>query len=77
MDTNLEILQKRDSNLTKLKMKRKNLNNKKLHSKDSANYAKKFSMTRSKKFKSLKDLMNHHAPWLLPNMDGQPTWRES
>jgi hypothetical protein len=58
-------------------MKRRKLNNKKLHSKDFAIYANKSSMKKSKKFKSLKDLMNHHALWLHPNMDGQPTWKES
>ena len=58
-------------------MKRKNLNNKKLHSKDSANFVKKFLETKLKKFQFLKDSMNHHALWLPANMDGQPTWKES
>lgn len=77
MDTNLETPQKKDSNSIKLKKKRKNLKNKKLHSKDFATFANKSSLTRSKKFKFPKDLTNHHVLWLLPNTDGQPTWKES
>lgn len=77
MDTNLETPPNKDSSLTKLKKKRKSLKNKKLHSKDFANFANKFLVIKSKKFKFLKDLTNLHALWLPLNMDGQPTWKES
>lgn len=77
MDINLETPQNKDLNLTKLKNKRRNLKSKKHHTKDSAIFARKFSVIKSKKFKFLKDLTNLHVPWLPPNMDGQPTWKES
>lgn len=77
MATNLETPQNKDLNSTKPKKKRRNLNNKKLHSKDFATFAKKFSVIKLKKSKFLKDLTNLHVPWLPPNTDGQPTWKES
>lgn len=60
-DINSETPPKKDSNSTKVKMKRKNYKNKKLHLKDFANYANKFLVIKLKKFKYLKDLMNHHV----------------
>jgi hypothetical protein len=61
MDINLETHPNKDFNLTKLKIKKRNYKNKKLHSKDFVNYAKKFLDKKLKKFKSVKDLMNHHV----------------
>jgi len=60
-DINSETPPKKDSNSTKVKMKRKNYKNKKLHLKDFVNYANKFLLIKLKKFKYLKDLMNHHV----------------
>jgi len=57
--------------------KRKKLKNKKPLLKDSASLSRKFLETRLKKFKSDKDSLNLLAPWLLVNMDGQQTWKES
>lgn len=77
MDTNLEMPPNKDSNSNKLKTKRKELKNKKLHMKDSATYAKKSLEINSKKYKFHKDSTNPHAPSLPANTDGQPTCKES
>lgn len=61
--TNLEMLQNKDFNSINHKTKRRNYNNKKHHSKVSVNYANKFLEIKLKKFKYLKDLMNHHVHW--------------
>jgi hypothetical protein len=59
---NLKTHQKKDLNSIKPNRKRRKSNNKKLHLKDFASYANKFWLIKYKKFKSVKDLMNHHAP---------------
>jgi hypothetical protein len=55
MDINLRMPPKKDSNSITLKMKRKRLKNKKLHSKDFASSANKFWEIKLKKFKLVKD----------------------
>jgi len=77
MDTNLKMPQKKDFNLIKMNKKKRKWNNKKLHLKDSANYANKFCQKKLKKFKSVKDSTNPHVPWSPVNTDGQQTWKES
>jgi hypothetical protein len=50
-DTNLKTVLKKVSNLIKLKMRKRNLKNKKLHLKVSANFSRKFWEIKSRKFK--------------------------
>jgi len=77
MDTSLKTVQKKVLNLIKLRTRKKNSKNKNLHSKDFANFSKKFWEIRSKKSKLVKDFTNHPALWSLVNMDGQQIWKES
>jgi hypothetical protein len=74
MDTNLKIAPKKDFNSIIVKMKRRGLRNKKLLSRAFANFSRKFWVTKLRKFKWDKDLVNHHALLLLANMDGQQIW---
>lgn len=64
-------------NSTKPKIKKRKLKNKKLLLKDYANFANKFLVKKSKKYKLDKDLQNHHVLSLLANTDGQLIWKES
>lgn len=77
MDISLKIAPKKDLNLIAMKMKRRKLKSKKLHSRVFASFAKKFLEIRSRKFKLDKDLVNHHVPLSLENTDGLLIWRES
>lgn len=54
---------KKESNLIRLKMKRRNSKNKNLPLKDFANSVKKFWETKLRKFKLDKDFVNLHALW--------------
>jgi len=72
-DINLRMPPKKDSNSITLKTKRRESKNKRLHSKVSASSANRSWEIKSKKFKSVKDSANLHAPWSLDNTDGQPT----
>lgn len=58
-----KIVLKKELNLIRLKMKRRNSKNKNLPLKDSANSVKKFWEIRLRKFKLDKDFVNLHALW--------------
>lgn len=62
MDLSWRTAQKKDFNLIKPKTRKRKLKNKKLLLKDYANFARKFLLKKSRKFKLVKDSQIHPVP---------------